>query len=191
VGVYRWQATRRHFPRWQCELHAACGLPSGTACQIRVAALGVSDSGSAVDPPRQPGQRFFRWRLLLSLPRPALRAPGHTDSAHSRPGTTASNDRHADRARRYRRGFSSFRGQRRGRGLFARLLFVQNLPGTTDGRPADVGTAFFVFNSGANRAQVASSAGHGNVSEYGFNSAGGTLTEISFPASKSVRPRAT
>jgi predicted extracellular nuclease len=59
-----------------------------------------------------------------------------------------------------------------------RGFFVQNTPGTDDGDPL-TSDAIFVFNSVANSVSLGQVVEiTGSVTEYGFNSVGGTLTEI-------------
>jgi uncharacterized protein len=151
----------------------ASDLPFGTTCQITAAASGISDV-DVVDPPDSLASDFSSGFTTLAAvtcgatDTPIGQIQGTGTSAallgtqtvqgvvvgdFEFPGTGASAD--------YLRGF-----------------FVQNSAGTDDGND-QTSDAIFVFNSNADSVSLGQVVQvTGTVSEFGFFSAGGTLTEL-------------
>lgn len=149
------------------------GLPFGSACQITAAAGGISDV-DADDPPDHLATDFSSGFTTV-----AAVTCGAADTAIGQiqgTGTSA-----ALLGTRTVQGvvvgdFELPGGAASGDHL--RGFFVQNAPGTDDGNPL-TSDAIFVFNANADSVSLGQMVQvTGAISEFGFFSAGGTLTEI-------------
>jgi uncharacterized protein len=152
------------------------GLPAGTACQIKVAASGIQDVDSD-DPPDNMLGDFSAGFMTVSAsscgsadtPIGSIQGTGTAAALTGTrtvqgvvvadfeyPGTGANGD--------HLRGF-----------------FIQNATDNDDDNPL-TSDGIFVFNADANSVSVGQVVQvTGNVTEYGFNSAGGTLTQMTSP----------
>jgi uncharacterized protein len=153
------------------------GLPIGTACQIKVAASGISDVDVS-DPPDNLASDFsagFTTVAAATCSAPATpigQIQGSGDAAALQGSRTVQGVVVGDFEYA---GTTSV-------GDYLRGFFIQNLPGTDDGDAA-TSDAIFVFDGGADNVSLGQVVQvTGNVTEYGFNSVGGTLTEMTSPS---------
>jgi predicted extracellular nuclease len=157
-------------------LTPASNLPASTACQIKVAAAGVSDVDTN-DPPDHLTHDFsaafttsgsapcttaatpigsIQGRGLTAALSGTQTVKGVVVGDYEYPGTGSTSD--------YLRGF-----------------FVQNPPGSDDGDPL-TSDAIFVYDATVDVVSVGQVVEvTGTVQEYGFNSVGGTQTELTSP----------
>ena len=154
----------------------AAGLPIGTACQIRVPAAGISDVDSD-DPPDSLASDFSAGFTTIAAA---------TCSAAATPigQIQGSGDLAALQGSRTVQGVVvgdyEFAGTTNV-GDYLRGFFIQNLAADADGDPA-TSDGIFVFDPGADNVSLGQIVQvTGNVTEYGFNSVGGTVTEMTSP----------